>query len=337
MSTPASNTEHQNNDGFAFRLLTLPREIRDLIYIHALTSSEPIIVWQKKRYWNKHRDPTQGWDLITASTSRNLSSLSLNLFYTNRHISDEALSIFYTDNTFAFHGPHDYHRITTWLTQIGTTNSRHLTKLQIDITDLDKAWQLPDGSRVEYVTTTTPDDETIPIPSTTPARPRHPLLHNPAPTWPEGQVEIIPVAAEEMFTSLTSDPSGEPLTILLQNTTVGYPGYSGLPSDHEMLHTEEFWLSMDLPNLIEAWRVQYGNQAGKREVDVEWLCEAGEEWEGEIKRQLREAGWKVYGEEEYRLEVGYEGAGCSHDRRRWRMKLRPHEERIVASRPNPWM
>lgn len=136
--------------------LTLPVEVRDLIYSFALISSEPIIVWsgQIKTTIIEVEPPTPENDSFAPDVFHNLidsivdrvdrdmdfaamassrRDLVLGLLQCHPIISHEAAAIFYRGNTFSFHGYHSWRPINLWLESIGSYNQKYLTSLEISM------------------------------------------------------------------------------------------------------------------------------------------------------------------------------------------------------------
>ncbi|KAF4547880.1 Hypothetical protein D9617_34g040600 [Elsinoe fawcettii] len=308
-------------------LLALPREVRDLIYTHALVAREPIIVLDAQNHYVYPRRLVGGRNVVKDPKIRNLAGLARGLFYINRQISSESLATFYQHNTFAFMGPHRWYEPLYWIARIGNINRRSLTRMLIFVPELEKVWQRPDGSRDEFDTVYT---------DTVMARPRHPLLHWMEETWPEGEVEDIPPIIEELFKDLGEDGNGNRLILQLQNITPGYPGYVATSEDDTMAD-EDSWMSMDLPNLAEAWSRLHGNRPGRRSIDVEWLDSTSKaNYEETVREQMIGVGWKIYSEGEFCYHYEADGITRHVPSMRWMMKLGDPGPRIIASRTNPW-
>ena len=115
-----------------FPFLRLPREIRDLIYSHALVRpiAEPAL--ESAQVCHMHH---KVWSR-TVATSYWGTERSTRLFRVNRQVSAEATGVFYSNFTFAFHLPEvgDNELLSTALWDIMPERTRNLiSKLRISI------------------------------------------------------------------------------------------------------------------------------------------------------------------------------------------------------------
>jgi hypothetical protein len=103
--------------------------------------------------------------------------------------------------------------------------------------------------------------------------------------------------------------------------------------------TETSYFSMDLPNLMEKWRVDYTMGHGRRPVQVVWKAESFRKESLEKRELIKEQNWKTLKEEEMeRPRV------VKVDTREWgpcptmMFALRRKELKgpLVAADPSPW-
>ncbi|KAF4552334.1 Hypothetical protein D9617_10g073150 [Elsinoe fawcettii] len=239
------------------RLEDLPRELRDQIYGDSLVSTSPIDV-SKLGAHQEFKDHVKQiyYNPDTDATSRSLQGLNLDLLKASPKIALEASQVFYSKNKFAFHGHRDWSVVVDWLQSIGEENRKHLTNLEIDVRQLNRVYQYKDGVREDY------DGKNI--------HPRHHLIKSPKDdgTWPEGEVDDINPKMEDVFSALTECDQGSKLTLDVRYVGGGFPGCFEKPNQEDEFN-ENYYFSMDLPNLIEAWRSKHSDPK-KREIDVVW-------------------------------------------------------------------
>ncbi|KAF2008256.1 hypothetical protein BU24DRAFT_429503 [Aaosphaeria arxii CBS 175.79] len=271
--------------------LSLPREIRDRIYSFALLASTCVVVWTGR--WvciNKFDDQGVDVDGKTAleyrrivdnkATASSIQHLALNLLCCNNTIVErEAAMTFYTNNTFSFLGDHNWDPIVSWLEAIGARNRGYITKLNVTARRPDQAWQRRDGTRVK-------------IPNLREELyQRNPHLYRSPQSTEEGEVENINPAIETIFAILGSRDAWSTLKLQLLLDPNCLPGVE-LLDDDQSAYAQIF--TMDLPNLIEKFRVAYTSQSENRgHVEVLWV---GETLRHEFinKRSLiQKQGWEI--------------------------------------------
>ncbi|KAF2226599.1 hypothetical protein BDZ85DRAFT_256435 [Elsinoe ampelina] len=263
-SSPGKKRSHSqseaagpNNEHEPRRLEDLPRELRDEIYHKSLVSSTAIEV-AKLRAHQEYKDGVMQvyYNPDPQAKSQSLQGLNMDLLKASPDIAREASQVFYSKNQFAFHGHRDWKVVVDWLRSIGEENLKHLTNIEIDVRQLNRVYQYADGSREDY------SEKAI--------NPRHPLIQSPNEdgTWPEGEVDDIDPKMEDIFSTLASCDHGSKLRVDIRYVGGGYPGcFKDPDEDPELI--EGYYFSMDLPNLIEAWRSKYSDPE-KREIEVVW-------------------------------------------------------------------
>ncbi|TKX22227.1 hypothetical protein C1H76_5516 [Elsinoe australis] len=307
----------------------LPREIRDQIYHESLVSSSCIDVKKLKAHQEYHDFEIQGYyNPDSGALARSLAGLNMSLLKTSRRIADEAAAVFYSKNKFAFHGHKDWSVVVDWLRSIGEKNRRHLTNIEIDVRQQNRVYQYSDGTREDY--------------SGKRIHPRHPLLRSPKDdgTWPVGEVDDVDVDKEEIFSALTECSHGSKLNLHVRYVGGGLPGCFEDPEDENEAN-EDYYFSMDLPNLMEAWRANYSNPE-RRQVEVLWYF-----W-GPIRDddrtvldivgdQLRENGFEILGEtraEDVVESLVSPGNWFTQRTLKVNAKRRPLSGPIIHSEPN---
>ncbi|KAF4551064.1 Hypothetical protein D9617_14g075200 [Elsinoe fawcettii] len=299
-------------------LIEQPHEVRYQIYHTALVAKSPIIIWASK-FDLKERI----YKLDSDAPKRSLDGLGLGLLRTDLQISEEATKVLYQHNTFKFEGPHEWRRVAAWLSAIGP-NRHLLTKLELSVRRPSRAFQYRDGSREAF------PDEWIQT-----AFPKHPLLQRPEgqTEWPRGEVDDVDPEIETIFSLLgdmpTSDPQKHlPVTVYLCIDDWTYPGaYTDPENEYQMMESAHF--SMDLPNLIEAWRAKHSTP--HRPIHVIWKFAGYKADYDTMVEQFNSAGWHI-------LDGIYDQDqehGKPDDDITWKMRRRPLSGPIISSDVNP--
>jgi len=251
--------------------LSLPRELRDKIYGFSLLASTCIVVWSGR--WvcvNRYDDQGVDIDGKTVSeyelvvdnkaTASSVQHLALNLLRCNNTtVAREAAMSFYTNNTFSFLGDHDWDPIVSWLESIGAQNRGYITSLNAAARRPARAWQRRDGTRVKI-----PDlrEELYP---------RNPHLYRSPESTEEGEVENINPIIETVFAILGSRDARSTLKLHLLLDPNFLPGVELLDNNQSAY---SHFFTMDLPNLIEKFRVDYIIKSENRDhVEVLWKGE----------------------------------------------------------------
>ncbi|PNS17615.1 hypothetical protein CAC42_3010 [Sphaceloma murrayae] len=309
------------------QLRDLPRELRDQVYKESLISEHDIEV-STLRMRFEGTQPVFDPDDEAKATS--LKGLNLGLLKADPMIAREAAQVFYSKNKFAFHGHRDWSVAVDWLRSIGEDNRRLLTNIELDVRQIHRAYQFSDGLREGYFQRRCSS--------------RHPLLQCPNEdgTWPEGDVDDVDHTMEDVFTALTDCTDGAKLALHLRYVGGGYPGCFEDPSNIDETNDDNYF-SMDLPNLIEAWRAKHSDPDKKRDIDVLWYI-WGPIYEDKtvldiIGDQLKTNGFDIIKDE--RLETTYDdprnpGQKKTYRRLKVTMKRRALTGPIIQSDPNPY-
>ncbi|KAH6666126.1 hypothetical protein B0J14DRAFT_605342 [Halenospora varia] len=279
--------------------LDLSREIRDIIYGFALTSPLPISAWTgeplelcRNNLRDCHAKPPRklkNWTTWTTAghyhePSRDSRRITHSLIRCNTVVSREAAFTYYGKNTFRFWGLYSWEDVSIWLQDIGSVNRGYLTNLEFMLGIPKFVEQDENGTRSRTVRMSPTSQrwrrETV--------RERHPLLYQAPETISRGTVEDIDHEVETVFQFLGRARNATNLIfkmILEENTIPGTHFYSD-PNTPEVS-----WFTMDLPNLVEVFRVKHTQ--GLRRVDVLWtgikLCSALKAHKDEIEK----VGWEI--------------------------------------------
>jgi hypothetical protein len=264
----------------------LAREVRDEIYTLCLISSSAIIVHSSKLTgtWqidegsaesDKNPRLVMQRKLDQSATRSSVQDLVLGLLRCNCTTTTEACRIFYSKNVFSFVGDHDWTPIISWLEAIDKQNRDYLTGLEATMRILSTSWQYSDGSRALIQNFRNNEFYPRNVQFTCPK------------TVPKGEVENINPTIETVFSILGQCGYGlSPkltLTLLLHFDLI--PGIIVITTNEDI---ETSYFSMDLPNLIEHWRVNYTTGHDNRPIEVLWKAESFRE-ESLGKRNLIEA------------------------------------------------
>ncbi|OCK73153.1 hypothetical protein K432DRAFT_399069 [Lepidopterella palustris CBS 459.81] len=277
--------------------LSLPREIRDHIYGFALLASTCVVVWSGRwKTINTLNDQGVDADGKTEyeyervvdhkAITLSIQHLALNLLRCNNAtVAREAAMTFYAHNTFSFLGDHNWDPIVSWLESIGVQNRGYITRLSATVRQPQHAWQRCDGTRVKI-----PDlhEELYQ---------RNPHLYRSPESTEEGEVENINPNIETIFAILGSRETRSTLKLHLLLDPNLLPGIELLGEENQSAYTKFF--TMDLPNLIEKFRVAYTTKS-ENSGHVEVL------WKGETRRHefikkwslIQKRGWEIVETEE---------------------------------------
>ncbi|KAI9660949.1 MAG: hypothetical protein M1821_009276 [Bathelium mastoideum] len=284
--------------------LRMPIEIRSAIYDLVLVQTSPITIWSAKLEWKpilerRNSDDSKQYlkyDNETMSQSRR--ALDISLLRVSPLIGAEAANLFYARNTFGFSGDHRWTPIISWLHTIGDRNRSSLRSLVVDFQQPTTSWQYADGSR-------------IPIGGTMQNEfwQRNRSFSTPTLPVKEGEVENVDPATETFITLLSRRDEALPLSLNIKVAPNLIPGVLLLPprtardpddeDDYRALTFQrgmDRYLSMDIPNLIEKWRLHYGSEPNA--LEVVWQVETEELLIKEKKALMQEAGWVIVSEQD---------------------------------------
>ncbi|KAL8881606.1 MAG: hypothetical protein Q9198_001219 [Flavoplaca austrocitrina] len=273
------------------RFLMLPTEIRSMIYSQCLVSSCPIVVWSAiYDFTSEDRSTVLKADRIAhnhEARAPHIRTVLISLLRCSRSMAADAAAVFYHKNTFCFSGDHEYYRIISWLHQIGLQNRNNLSGLEISVRPPQKAWQLPDGTRLKRRDRSTygARHESTPVFS-----PRHPHLIGPSHDNPEGEVDVINPAIETII-SLFARPHDDSSIKLILN--IGFAIVPGIMDFGDEMFRPGY-VTMDLPNLVEKWCADYTLGV----MHVFWRGEALREDFLPQQIAIANVGWEVHEEEE---------------------------------------
>lgn len=179
--------------------------------------------------------------------------------------------MFYNKNTFSFLGDHNWDPVVSWLETIGTQNRGSLSNLVIYAYPPDQVWQRVNGERIEHPIKHETQEVVYP-------RNLHLCAH--IGDFKRGLVDNINPSLETMFQLLGNRaPSVQKVTLTFKLQYGEYPGQGAL-CDDEYEDPDLRWYGMDLPNLVEKFRILYTCGTGGLESSVEVL------WKGESNLSL---------------------------------------------------
>jgi hypothetical protein len=323
--------------------LALPREVRDAIYASSLIATSPIVVWSGKRTYTllpkdqenndePNYDPRDyfiyglKWDREAMVSS--LQDLGLGLLRCNRTMAPEAASTFYGKNTFSFVGDHDWIPIISWLDRIGETNRGYLTNLEASARRLSTAWQYSDGTRARIRNYRDNRKNEI--------FPRSPHFSRSLEPLPQGEVENIDPAIETIFSILGRSEGAPKLVFTLK---LGFDLIPGIVVIDQSQDGEDSYFSMDLPNLIEKWRVDYTTDFRCRPVEVLWKAESFRKESTDKRELIKEQGWEILEEEEAEririVQLNPREYG-PYPTMRFTLRRKELTGPLVAADPSPW-
>ncbi|KAI9699869.1 MAG: hypothetical protein M1820_007044 [Bogoriella megaspora] len=264
-------------------ILTLARELREIIYEHTLISKSPIVAWagewkadapiqpfEQRWRWVPGQRPGEPHCPVRCSrevdkeaTKQSLQQLAFNTLQSSSLLAEEAASVFYRKNTFKFLGDHNWDPIVAWLKGIGRRNRGYLRNIEIEVRRPDRVWQHEDGRRVCCLYTR---EEVYP---------RNKWLGFETGSDQEGVVDNINPAVEEVF-ALLQDRDALDKTTITFNTSSGV--VPGIFYGYDAEDPGSTPMSMDLPNLVETFRRIYSKHSSEGPAtDVLWKGEIEKE------------------------------------------------------------
>ncbi|CZR54794.1 uncharacterized protein PAC_04678 [Phialocephala subalpina] len=332
--------------------LSLPLEIRNLIYSLVLISPTPLIAWSGMPLFElmdePAHDPNGQLDPSSFSIDSYLADalpverLAVRISLVNKQVSEEAAAIFWTKNTFRFLGKWLWGSVVEWLASIGDTNRGHLKSLEMTLMkwySVQHVWQLhyPKGARTQL-------DATI---SYSGAR-RHNgkektyprSLHLVLPDIEDegeliGCVDNISPAVETVFRMLgrtrqeLGQQTGQKMKISMMMPEDWYPGFRFSEFDVEYF---DWYMSMDLPNVMERCRELHTASEGNQ-IEILWKGKMEEPNFEEYRSTLEELGWEIV-DERHELATWWWTDELSCKNVYFSLRRRKIEGDIVASAPS---
>lgn len=236
--------------------LTLPREIRDLVYDYRFNTPLTIVIWcsiqpdHPQRRWRVRgalQKTEEGKTVVSDAQDQ------LRILRCNTVVAREAARTFYSKNKFNFERGWTWDLVVCWLESIGPGNRSFLSKLELDIPSNSHGWQISHYVSSDFARY-----------STRAALSRNSQLLGLMPV----NTNIQPVF-DKFFKLLSSGDYSDgtsDLTIdmlleggLLPQCRLG-------PNDR---HPRGEHFSMDVPNAIERHRALWASSMGRR-LDIRW-------------------------------------------------------------------
>ncbi len=172
-----------------------------------------------------------------------------------------------------------------WLERIGARNRGYVRKLTISVKQPEHSWQFSDGSRGRF-----PSEALKEV-----LYPRSPYLHCATAEggqWKEGEVQNINPALERVFELLgPKREGGSSVTVELKLDEHFLPGVEfGEESQCPWYH----YFLLDLPNLIEKFRVDYFTNSGDRGgIEILWKAKTLRDEFKKNKNLIEKRGWDI--------------------------------------------
>ena len=293
--------------------LSLPPEIRDMIYECALRSNEPIIAVDK---WGPGSDQSsccrkQGvegrWhaDLRYdpfVDANKEICALhrqNLNLLYCgNRNVATEAAAVFYSSNSFSFKSSNNWDSLYFFLCMIGDVNRSHLRSLIVNVCAPETTWLHNKGITTEIFSSDWRFREVLTF---------NKALVNRDPSSnaasDDVEVEHIRPAIEACFYMIGHTGSHVNMELMLDEDYL-----PDLPSRHPKdVQSRE----MTLVEKIEEFVMEYTSKPGKAaRVKVFWTAEIQSGWWKRKGEQLRANGWEDTDKEKWRTYLDEQDHEC---------------------------
>ena len=257
--------------------LSLPREIRDMIYYYSLLGSSPIMTYTQPKRPGRGTPKSRLKQTSTSPSTtkpRAIDSIALGLLWTNFQVYREAVPFLYSGNTFVFATRKSWSSLWHFLYYIGDKNRARLRSLVVQMKIADKIYQCADGTlfdRQPYFWDKSPRQICIPE--------VHPPLDPSAPIV-EGEVDPLDPAMRGCLRKLGSVGSKLQLTIELDD--------SDLPGVLRYRHAT----GTDSTYIAEILERFAAEETGGR-VNVMWRgMWKSRYWDYAVGR-LDEAGWEL--------------------------------------------
>lgn len=111
----------------------------------------------------------------------------------------------------------------------------------------------------------------------------------------------------------------------------------GTVVNYEVEDADEDYFSMDLPNLVEKWRVDYTTGVGCRPVDVVWKAECSQKLLFEKMGEIQELGWDVSEQEEAVIQfINAEAEYPPVPTTKFKLRRKALVGPLVAAEPSSW-
>lgn len=271
---------NENPDMKSWGFLVLLRELRDIIYGFALVGSTAATVLcssddrqqsgkERKRDGDSdsdsngnsrddESDPPLKWNYLGGAPQQSVHELIKGLLFCSRIVASEAARVFYSQNVFWFTKDIGWGSIVNWLECIGEINRCHLTRLLIHTFDNTNSMQY------RYTNIAT---DIYGISFVSDSIPRDP--NGLARRWVE-EIDRLNLVISRVFELLrgTKDTSTLTIGVSLRH---GYVPGIGITAKRSY-DVSRWWMSMELPDLMEKWRVAHANGPEYRIMQLEWHC-----------------------------------------------------------------
>lgn len=355
--TLRNSSYHQNSCPASF--LTLTRGIRNAIYKLILVLPDPIVVWSgmplsELADWHFKHGIIYGVNFMTQtqdglSTNRCDVKTAMGVLRCHPSISAEATQIFYGNNTFCFTGEFRWTLLKNWLDSIASHNRFYLANLLVCLRRPQYVWQLPDGARTQIDRKWVHDlvsEEAGPIFEIENSReqvyPRNRFLCLSQDRGPgddtdadpdqelEGFVENISPHLEDVFKLLAYDGTGTAPKVTISIITACNLSCMDYPQSNRFQvvpeYSDDHWLNMDLPSVLEKCRELYSSDDGKH-IEVEWKGLMSLNFLESTQHTLQRNGWHVVG----KTKIG--SIGCLEDQLAITMQRAPIQGLVIPDRP----
>ncbi|KAE8446691.1 hypothetical protein EG329_011735 [Mollisiaceae sp. DMI_Dod_QoI] len=274
--------------------MSLPLEIRNTIYSSAIISPTPLIAWSSKSIsdliqspidsrFSRHTSPQTFCMASYVEHALPVEQLATRMFLVSRDVSREAAEIFYSYNTFRFVGEDwIWDTVLQWLIvqTAAACVAGGLSAWEEDaagerIPDVEKDWLARENEReIVY-----PRNKHLDLPKVERGE-EHELA---------GAVENISPKVEVVLRMLGEGGRWDRVRLSMLLPYHFVPGLQLWLSRHR-----EYWMSMDLPNVMEICAGQeLPSVSGQREVEILWKCK--EEGRAFLngRKDLEALGWEI--------------------------------------------
>ncbi|KUJ13055.1 uncharacterized protein LY89DRAFT_200147 [Mollisia scopiformis] len=325
-SKPAFRSQSRPSSSAHGRLsfMDLPLEIRKMVYSMALISPTPLIAWSGMPLPELVKSPFALNMISVYETPHSfyiddylknalpVERLMVSLSLVSRNISSEIARVFWSYNTFRFIGEWIWDTVLEWLIRIGSVNRSYITRLEFQMFQLQHVWQLsePIGARTQLAL---PEASTAqswqeeenrreivyplsrhlirPESKTSTGFSTGDQFLDP-PQGLSGAVENISPKMEVVMKMLARAGKWTKvrLTMLLPSHLV--PGVQMWGRGSSPSQQRKYWMSMDLPNVIESCIATHAVD-GSKQIEVLWKCKERGMSLQDNKHLLQEQGWEI--------------------------------------------